>query len=187
MLKLLGFSATLLVQWMSLDTQTHTHTRSRCSIRGINPLSSSNERGCATLVVNCSWMNEDIDLMLNWKHVACLNYYHVYPDIHVSSGYFLCSCSIRVSLQHISFSLTFSVEAIIAISEIFLLMIDRTRVCLAPACDEWSFVFQLYQMSAYYTHTWVFLKIYYKKHTHTHTVCPLAVFCSGCTFIIGKL
>ncbi len=53
---------------------THAHTCSRCSICGINLLSSSNERGCVTLVVNCSWMNEDIDLMLNRKHVACLNY-----------------------------------------------------------------------------------------------------------------
>lgn len=82
-------------------------------------------------------MNEDIDLMLNWKHVACLNYFRVYTDIPVSRGYFHCCAFLQFDT---SFSLTFSVKAVIAISEIFLFIFlfdDWSYTRVSGACLWW--------------------------------------------------
>lgn len=62
-------------------------------------------------------MNEDIDLMLNSKHAACLSIavsaliYSLQVDVFTAS--------VRVSLQpEMSFNLTFTVKAVITFSEI---------------------------------------------------------------------
>lgn len=86
------------------------------------PLSSANKRGCTTLVVNCSWMNEDIDSMLNWKHVACLNCFCVYTDRPFSSGYCRCVSVRPCHCRNISIHLSFD---------------DWSYTCVSGACLWW--------------------------------------------------